>query len=419
MFRIYGKGDTVSSSEYWDGRTKYNLLQKFIQGQYTSYKDLIDPIKELISQNFETFDFLERFSQSEVSKTGIFTNSLQNECIITTDDVINVSLDGTIKTYARLSPGIIAYNNNIQIHTPAVDLASKQLADFFELNEEDDEKVDIKYSHKTDSFKCRIYKKRKESAPVMTYEYCNGASWDDENSIGYTHSAQLLSDLYNDELWKSFFIQNLGNDLTKINIEQLIELESDDTWFWTMNQDGFIELTTDTTNKFIISQFTNTGGVASAIDNSHIVYRSIGEAQLDEDGMLFFESDEGMKFIDDSGSEIRIDSNGDVSLTNGTVSISLSGDSITISGNLNVQGTETVVDTQSLLVSDNIIEVNKDQTGTPLAGLQSGLRVNRGDLDDYYMLFDEDSQSFMIGTLSGLQEVATRESNPINTGIPF
>jgi len=419
MFRIYGKGDTVSSSEYWDGRTKYNLLQKFIQGQYSSFKDLIDPIKELITQNFETFDFLERFSETEVIKTGVFENSLQNECIISTDDIVSVSLDGAAKVYARIAPGIIAYSNNIQINNPAVDLASKQLEDFLNLDEEKDEKVDIKYSYETDSFKCRIYKKPKDASPVIIYEYANGASWDDDSTIGYTHSAEMIADLYNDSNWKDFFIENIGDDLTKINIEHLVELESDGTFYWVMNQDGFLELTQDTTDKFIINQFTNTSGVASAIDNTHLVYSPAGAAQIDEDGMIYFESTEGIRFTDDSGSEIQIDSNGDVSLTNGTVSVTLSGGDVTVSGNLTVSGTETTVDTASLLVSDNIIEVNKDQTGTPLAGLQSGLRVNRGDLDDYYILFDEDTQSFMIGTMATLQKVATREDSPTDTGIPF
>jgi len=199
----------------------------------------------------------------------------------------------------------------------------------------------------------------------------------------------------------------------------LVEISADSTYYWVMDSNGLIKLSEDTIDKFRINQFAIVGGVVGAIDNTHVIYQATGEARLDENEMVYFASANGIRLTDEDGSEVRIEQNGDVTLTNGTVSILLSGGDVTISGNLDVQGTETTIDTQSLLVSDNIIEVNKNQVGTPLSTLQSGLRINRGDEEDYYILFEESSDSFVVGTITGLQAVATSEDHPNNTSIPY
>jgi hypothetical protein len=51
----------------------------------------------------------------------------------------------------------------------------------------------------------------------------------------------------------------------------------------------------------------------------------------------------------------------------------------TITGNLTVNGTTTSIDTVNLVVEDNIITINKNQTGTPPTSLRSGIEVERGD----------------------------------------
>ena len=51
---------------------------------------------------------------------------------------------------------------------------------------------------------------------------------------------------------------------------------------------------------------------------------------------------------------------------------------ISIAGNLQVNGTTTTIDTTTLLIEDNIITLNKNQTGTPSTTLRSGIEVERG-----------------------------------------
>jgi hypothetical protein len=51
----------------------------------------------------------------------------------------------------------------------------------------------------------------------------------------------------------------------------------------------------------------------------------------------------------------------------------------TITGNLTVNGTTTNIDTVNLVIEDNIITINKNQTGTPSTSLRSGFEVERGD----------------------------------------
>lgn len=48
MFKIYGKGDTVSKSEFWDGRTNNNFLQEFLSAEYVNFLDLIVMVIEFI-----------------------------------------------------------------------------------------------------------------------------------------------------------------------------------------------------------------------------------------------------------------------------------------------------------------------------------------------------------------------------------
>ena len=63
----------------------------------------------------------------------------------------------------------------------------------------------------------------------------------------------------------------------------------------------------------------------------------------------------------------------------GATELTLTGDGLRVHGNLTVDGTETIVNTSTLSVEDNIIEVNRNvssNAGTPTI---SGLQVNRGE----------------------------------------
>ena len=62
---------------------------------------------------------------------------------------------------------------------------------------------------------------------------------------------------------------------------------------------------------------------------------------------------------------------------------------IVISGNLTVSGTQTIVNTATTSLADNIIELNRDASGSPSEN--AGLQVNRGSSSDVFLQWNETS----------------------------
>ena len=68
-----------------------------------------------------------------------------------------------------------------------------------------------------------------------------------------------------------------------------------------------------------------------------------------------------------------------ITTVGGNTELTVTDDGVRVHGNLTVDGTETIVNTATLSVEDNIIEVNRNvssNAGTPTI---SGLQVNRGE----------------------------------------
>ena len=95
----------------------------------------------------------------------------------------------------------------------------------------------------------------------------------------------------------------------------------------------------------------------------------------------------------------QIDSN--VTIGNATgVTVTTSGD-LTVTGDLTVSGTTTTVNTATLDVEDNIITLNKNQTGTPATSLRSGIEVERGDTANAILQFNENTDKFEFSVDGG------------------
>lgn len=73
----------------------------------------------------------------------------------------------------------------------------------------------------------------------------------------------------------------------------------------------------------------------------------------------------------------------------------------TISGNLTVNGTTTSIDTTNLEIEDNMVVLNKNQTGNPASSLQSGIEVERGDKSNARLFFDETTGRWKAEIVSG------------------
>jgi hypothetical protein len=82
---------------------------------------------------------------------------------------------------------------------------------------------------------------------------------------------------------------------------------------------------------------------------------------------------------------------------------------ITASGNLTINGTTTTIDTTNLLIEDNIVVLNKNQTGTPATTLKSGIEVERGDTANTKIYFDEASDKWKVDVAGTIKTIAFTE----------
>jgi hypothetical protein len=93
-------------------------------------------------------------------------------------------------------------------------------------------------------------------------------------------------------------------------------------------------------------------------------------------------------------------------------------DDVVIFGDLTVNGTETILNTETINLEDNLIRINYGQTGVPPSILKSGIEVERGDETNYQFLFEESTDLFKIGMVGDLQAVATRDDTMTDQDIP-
>ena len=84
----------------------------------------------------------------------------------------------------------------------------------------------------------------------------------------------------------------------------------------------------------------------------------------------------------------------------GSVGFQLGGDAV-IDGNLTVQGTTTTIDSTTLEVTDNVIVVNKDETGAGVSLGTAGLEVDRGTLDNMSIVWDETADEWQVTDNAG------------------
>ena len=94
----------------------------------------------------------------------------------------------------------------------------------------------------------------------------------------------------------------------------------------------------------------------------------------------------------------------------------VTGDS-TITGNLYVEGNTTVLGTNVIEFEDNIILLNRSESGSGVTLNQAGLEIQRGSLENYRVIFNELDDTFRVGIISNMQAVATREDTPLNNGL--
>jgi len=89
-------------------------------------------------------------------------------------------------------------------------------------------------------------------------------------------------------------------------------------------------------------------------------------------------------------------------------------------GIVNIIGQQQIIEGDTVRLEDNIIELNKNQTGTPASGLTSGFEVNRGTSTKASVLFREIDNTWGIGTGVDIKTITRKEdkASSIDNGIP-
>jgi len=88
--------------------------------------------------------------------------------------------------------------------------------------------------------------------------------------------------------------------------------------------------------------------------------------------------------IPDGGYQIKVEEGGTITLNTGNES-----GEVRVTGNLTVIGNTTTVQSEDVTIRDNIIELNVDDTGTGITLERSGLKINRPNTLDMFVVFDE------------------------------
>lgn len=78
---------------------------------------------------------------------------------------------------------------------------------------------------------------------------------------------------------------------------------------------------------------------------------------------------------------------------------------LTVQGDLFVNGTQTIVDTASLAVTDNEVVVNNGEAGAGVTAGIAGIRVDRGSLPDARLIFDDSTDQWKIGIEGSLSNI--------------
>lgn len=95
-------------------------------------------------------------------------------------------------------------------------------------------------------------------------------------------------------------------------------------------------------------------------------------------------------------------------LSNGTRPVT--GD-LVISGNLVVSGTHFISNTETVNITDNILLLNNGEVNEGVSAIQAGVEIDRGTLDNFRFVFDENYGTFAVGISGAEHPVVIREKN--------
>jgi hypothetical protein len=75
---------------------------------------------------------------------------------------------------------------------------------------------------------------------------------------------------------------------------------------------------------------------------------------------------------------------------------------------------------QTVEIEDNLLVINKGETGAGITAGLGGIQIDRGTSDPFWFISDENrGGKFAVGTSGSTQLVATRGDSPTDHGIPY
>jgi len=92
---------------------------------------------------------------------------------------------------------------------------------------------------------------------------------------------------------------------------------------------------------------------------------------------------------------------------------------VTINGDLFVSGKTTTIDSENVTIKDNIILINSGETSSGVTLGIAGIEIDRGYLENYIFVYDEEQDNFRIGESGSTQAVASREDAPVVNGVAY
>jgi len=103
---------------------------------------------------------------------------------------------------------------------------------------------------------------------------------------------------------------------------------------------------------------------------------------------------------------------------NSTLGIT-STNTLTVHGDLFVEGTSFTSHTENVFMSANTITLNYGEVNSGVTKGSAGILVDRGTATKYEFVFDESTDTFRVGETGTTQPVATREDSPISNGFAY
>jgi hypothetical protein len=168
-------------------------------------------------------------------------------------------------------------------------------------------------------------------------------------------------------------------------IQTVLDLNTNDRVFFIVQNRETLEDITVEFMKFVITSITAEKGATGSQGPIGLAGPTGATGSLSLSGS----TDNGLLTLNGSSPNVNVESN----LRFDGYTLNLDGDAI-ISGNLTINGTSTVINTQNLFVQDPIILLAGTQTETPT--LDSGIFINRGSSQTQSFIWDESNDEFAL-----------------------